>query len=196
MKSMKMITSLLILTQVLGALALPAGASQMASGDDSPEISLLSGLIALQGENLPKEEISKQAQKIYTDYDQTAAAGNRQERLTQAVVDMNIMTASAAAEFQSQIQLAVRTEFQNNPHLDSIALQRIFSKSVQGAQFSLGECKWNLIGAGLFAAGWTGLIMTVTGVVNMNEPTVYVVGTGSMISLFLALAIGLYGPSC
>jgi hypothetical protein len=115
----------------LGLLAFLVSASHsFANTGVTPEMTLLSSVIALQGQKLSTDEVEKQLQAQVVQYDQVAPVEGRAERVSQAMVTMQVYTAA-------QAQQALQTQ------LMGIALQS------QGAQFSACDVAYTMYGVGM-----------------------------------------------
>jgi len=132
---------------LMGSLAIGLYASSIAfAGTAAPsqERVLLTNLTALQGQAVSKADYVAQADSLISQYDRTAPATNRTDRLLQAMTEMKMVTPAQATSTKSFIELTVSAELAAHPEMTSTELQQYtadvtmneLSQSFLGAQFS------------------------------------------------------------
>src|ERR1700722_1369480 len=101
MKTNKLVSWTLILSQVAFALA------QSASADvRTPEAQLLKRAIAIQGQALGATEAQTEMKNIVDAYMATAPVDGQNERMEQALVDLKMYTANQAHSFMADANAA------------------------------------------------------------------------------------------
>jgi hypothetical protein len=153
------IHSRVIALGVLSSLIASSIPSLLASASDktgarSPEMTLLIRETAISGENISSAQQQKNFTKALEEYDAQAPKDGRQERMKEALVGLNMMSAERAQDFQLGISKAVNSEMVANPAQTGSDVVTHAASSVvthlKGAEFSRCEETW-AIGALLVA---------------------------------------------
>ena len=138
----------------------------------TPEISLISSVIALQGQKLSGAELQKQITGQIAQYAATAPLDGRLERAQQALVGLGVFTPAQAQDFGTQIQ-AVSQKIASTKFASAEEAQQALSSQLMdvatrssGAQFSSCDVAigFYAVGIAAFAGGLTGSI-----IVNWNN---------------------------
>jgi hypothetical protein len=166
----KFVATCMVGAQLCLVASLPAHASDRAV---NPELSLLETVITLKGLGLSDSELSLQINAALAHYDRTAQATGREERLSSALVGLQVFTPQQARKFAAeakaaQARLATQHASSESEQVAAVraqveALSRV---SLNGAQFSSCTLGWGLsIG---------GAITAVVGLTLMyDNPTCY-----------------------
>jgi hypothetical protein len=164
MKKMNsVICKVLIFTQAAGSASfaradLQQGATTPNSG---AEVRLLETLIASSGTNVDRDDMKKTLVNALSEYDQAAPSEGRPERMTQALVYMNVMTTAQATDFREGLDRDLSQQISDGSNTDSTQASKVIGDAVAqklqnlpGAQFSGCSAPFVLGGfAALAAAG-------------------------------------------
>ncbi len=149
MKTSLRITSLLALGLHLTGIA---AASDLGSSlpDNIQELTLLDSIHKLSAQNLNPNEYLAQMQPIVQNYEKNSSTDGRVERLSSAIVEMNLMSVDHLNEVKSSIV----NQLSSNPSMSVEQRNQLEEKAIlgsmknlNGAPFSGGLC------VSLFAAG-------------------------------------------
>jgi hypothetical protein len=139
----KLTASLVIALQMSGV-AVASAAPAPTQIDDVRERDLLTSLIALDGQNISKSDYQKQIFAAMNEYDAQSTQEGRTERMTQAVIDMQIMTPSQASNMKQNIEARINSALAANPNLTDDQRKQVTIQATAdaiknvnaGAQFS------------------------------------------------------------
>lgn len=157
MKMNKAMSILLIASQfTLSSMAFASGPT--ATTSMSPEMTLLEGVFAMQGQNLAGPEKSNQISKLLNSYTASAPADGRQDRMQQALVQLGVYTPAQAQSFMNaatSAEGAVRVTQATAADQTRQALSKEMVQLAQlhptGAEFS--ACNLETAGVVTLAAG-------------------------------------------
>jgi hypothetical protein len=143
MKTQSNIQSLLAATLVAALTFTSASADSAASPATSPEVHLLSSVIALSGQSLAKPEAQRQLKDALVRYDETAPREGRDERTEEALVSLGVSTPEQARQFSRDVQAMNEL---HSPTLIQAEMAKIISRA-KGAQFSICDAAGVTLGA-------------------------------------------------
>lgn len=139
----KPISLLLCISQISMVSISWADQAPAATPVQTPEITLLTSVIGLQGMALPQADLQNKLNAAYTQYSTTAPLEGRQNRLQSALVTMHISTPEQAQAFTTGLQASVQrvatanlTSADQAKTLMTAELQTLAKISPAGAQFS------------------------------------------------------------
>jgi hypothetical protein len=147
-----------------------------AATSQTAEVVLLSNAIAIAAEGKPQDQVQQQLASIAQEYTQNSPSEGREDRLQDALVQLNVMTVKQAQDFRSTIDTAAQ---QNSDALLDQSIQTVLA-SLPGAQFS-GDCETKLaLGA---IAGTASTVFILQGNTTISKPA-----AGMIIASLFALA--------
>jgi hypothetical protein len=132
MKRLKLVASFALMTSIAQVLSV----SSFASGT-TPELQLLAGMIALNGQNIGADQANQAMDGLVKTYlaDSVQMTGDRQERMVEAMVDLNIATHPQAEQLANATNAADLSTSSTDAALSN-EIHRIASTSLLGAQYS------------------------------------------------------------
>lgn len=158
-----LLISILIISQFCFGLNCAFADSIIEGANVTPEETLIQEAIVLQGSHLPQNELQNQLTAAISDYEAKAPVENREQRLEQAIVAMNMMTPQQAANLTQQVS----ADLGKNAATPDLELQNPLMTSASGAQFS--ACT---VAGAVFVAAWAGAMGIVLSAHSIAPPTV------------------------
>jgi len=123
-----LVTLLIIASQIQFTVALAATPTVTPV---TPELELIANLLALQGQDSHSAQIQGQILSLMEHYKETAPVAGQQDRIQEAMVDLNLYSPAQVEEMKNQLQQS----YENTSSLNN-AVMGILSQNPQGAQFS------------------------------------------------------------
>lgn len=130
---LKSVSSFLVASQFVMA----AASTQFCYGatPEMPEMQLLKGVIALQGQQLSNDELQAKLSAEVSRYQAVASTDGQGERMEQALVNLNIFTPDQAQDYWKEVQNQT-TALSNHEVTVPQALVNLATRASNGAQFS------------------------------------------------------------
>ena len=157
---LKQAVALTMISTMIGTSMPVLHANAAGAPAQTPEMTLLIESLMISGKKMSNRELKAELGEAMVNYNQTAPAEGREERLADALVQTGIMTPDRAEAFRQSIQDAVASELAQNKGNPQAAISQALVSALgrtEGAQFS--NCALNGIATVLLTAGLVGSII-------------------------------------
>jgi hypothetical protein len=176
MSYQKFLSCVLIATQFgIASSAFAADTSASAPQAVTPEMTLLTSVFAIQGQQLPQEQTQSEIGAAVAQYAQTASPEGQSARLEQALVDLKVYGSQDAQALMASAQAAAQ-KLGSNPSQQAVTeqaatLEQVLNLHPAGAQFS--ACDRSDLGGPLMGLGIVGgsLTMIIVGYYHYTDVT-------------------------